>query len=91
MQYAKTLLSVSLVLGSLHVQADTQTRAKDNPMAAAPSPERQAAHSNDTNAIAQVAKNAKAPATRSPSRTPIQNPPYEIPLSDYNNGGHFGN
>lgn len=91
MQYAKTLLSVSLILGSLHVQAETQTRAKDNPMAAVPSPEMQVAHSNDTSAIGQVVKNAKAPATRVQPRVSIQNRPYEIPLSDYNNGGHFGN
>ena len=91
MQYAKTLLSVSLILGSLHVQAETQTRAKDYPTATAPSPEMQVAHSNDPKAIAQAAKNTKAPVTRSQSRSSIQNRPYEIPLSDYNNGGHFGN
>lgn len=91
MQYAKTLLSVSLILGSFHVHAETQARAKDNPMTATPNPEMQVAHSNDTNAPASVVKNAKAPATRSPSRASIQNRPYEIPLSDYNNGGHFGN
>lgn len=91
MQYAKTLLSVSLILGSLHVQAETQTRAKDNPMASAPSPELQVAHSNDTNTTVRAVKNAEVPATQSPSRASSQNHPYEIPLSDYNNGGHFGN
>ena len=91
MQYAKTLLSVSLILGSFHVQAETQTRAKDYSMTAAPSPEMQVAHSSDTSAIAQAAKNAKAPATRSQPRANTQDRPYEIPLSDYNNGGHFGN
>lgn len=91
MQYAKTLLSVSLILGSLHAQADTQTRAQDNPMAAAPSTEMQATHSNGTSTTAQVVKNAKAPAIRPQSRASTQDRPYEIPLSDYNNGGHFGN
>ena len=91
MQYAKTLLSVALILGSIQVQAETQARAKDSPMAAAPNPEMQVAHSNDINASAQVDKNAKAPTTRSQSRVSGQNRPYEIPLSDYNNGGHFGN
>ncbi len=89
MQYAKTLLSVSLIFGSFHVQAETQTSAKDNVMAVAPSPEMQVAHSNDTSATAQV-KNAKAPAARLQPRVTPQNRPYEIPLSDYNNGGHFG-
>lgn len=91
MQYAKTLLSVSLVLGSFHVQAETQTRAKDYSMAVVPSTEMQVAHSNDIKTTAKVVKNAKAPATQSPSRASTQNRPYEIPLSDYNNGGHFGN
>lgn len=91
MQYAKTLLIVSLIFGSFHVQAETQARAKDHPIAAAPSPSMQVAHSDDNSAPAQVVKNAKAPATRSQSRAPIRNRPYEVPLSDYNNGGHFGN
>lgn len=91
MQYAKTLLSVSLILGSLHVQAETQTRVKDNLMTSATSREMQVAHSNDTSAPAQVVKNAKAPATRSQSHASIPNRRYEVPLSDYNNGGHFGN
>lgn len=91
MHYAKTLLSISLLLGSFHVQAETQNRVKDDSMAAAPKPAVQMVHRNNPSSVAHVAKNAKAAATRSQSRMSIQNRPYEVPLSDYNNGGHFGN
>lgn len=91
MQYAKTLLSVSLIFGSVQVLADTKTRVQDDQgMAVAPSPEMQIAHTKDTSATAQL-KNAKTPAARSQSKSNPLNRPYEIPLSDYNNGGHFGN
>lgn len=90
MQYAKTLLSVSLIFGAFHAQAETQASVQDNPRIVAPSADMQVAQSNDTSATAQI-KNAETPAARSQSRVSSQNPAYEIPLSDYNNGGHFGN
>lgn len=91
MQYAKTLLSVSLIFGSVHVQAETQSSVKENnAMVVAPSQETQMAHTYDTSAAAQQ-KNAKAPAARLQPKPNPQNRPYEIPLGDYNNGGHFGN
>lgn len=90
MQYVKTLLSVSLIFGTFHVQAETQTNFKGNPMAVAPSPDMQVAHLNDVGASAQ-AKDAKLPAASSQPRVSSQNRTYDIPLGDYNNGGHFGN
>lgn len=90
MQYAKTLLGISLILATFHAQAQTQSLTKDNPSVTTPNSEMQIAHSNETHARTPV-KNAKAPANRSPSKMPGQNRPYEIPLSDYVNGGHFGN
>lgn len=90
MQYVKTLLSVSLIFGTFHVQAETQTNVKGNPIAIAPSPDMQVAQSNDVGATAQ-AKDAKVSAARSQPRASNQTRTYEIPLGDYNNGGHFGN
>lgn len=49
----------------------------------------QVAHSNDEGATPH-AKVAKVPAAPSQSRVFSQNRTYEIPLGDYNNGGHFG-
>lgn len=90
MQYVKTLLSVSLIFGTLQVQAETQTSVKDTPIAVAPSSDMQVAQSKDVGDTAQ-SKNAKAPAARSLPRVSTQTHTYEIPLGDYNNGGHFGN
>lgn len=90
MQYLKTLLSVSLIFGALHVQAETQTSVKDTPKAVASSSDMQVAQSNDVGATVQ-SKDAKVPAARSQPKVSTQNRTYEIPLSDYNNGGHFGN
>lgn len=90
MQYVKTLLGVSLIFAAFHVQAETQPSVKDNPIAVAPSSDMQMAHSNDVGDTAQ-SKNTKAPAARSQPKVSTQNRTYEIPLSDYNNGGHFGN
>lgn len=85
----KNPFKCSLVFGSFYVQAETQTNVKDNPSAVAPSPDMQVADLNDTSATAQI--NAKAPAGRSQPKVSAQHRSYEIPLSDYNNGGHFGN
>lgn len=89
MQYVRTLLSVALILGAFHVQADTQTSFNDNPKIGVPNADMQVAQSNDTSATGQV-KGAKASEAQSQSAVSTENPTYEIPLSDYNNGGHFG-
>lgn len=86
MQYVKTLLSVSLIFGTLHVQAETQTSVKDTPIAVAPSSGMQMAPSNDTSATAQV----EALAAQSQPGVSTQDSIYEIPLSDHNHGGYFG-
>lgn len=89
MQYVKTLLSVSLIFGAFHVQAETQTNLKGNPMVVTPSSNMQVAHSNDVGTSPQ-AKESKVPTAPSQSRVSNQNHTYEVPLGDYNNGGHFG-
>ena len=90
MQYVKTLLSVSLIAATFHVQAAMQTSAKDNPVVVTPHSDTQMSQSGGVVNTAQK-KNAKAPVAGSQPRVSTQNRTYEVPLSDYNNGGHFGN
>lgn len=87
MQYVKTLLSVSLIFGTFHVQAQALDNVTDTPKAVAPSPDMQVAQSNG---VTTQLKNTKVSANRPQSKVPTQNPTYEVPLGDYNNDGHFG-
>lgn len=89
MQYAKTLLSVSLIAGSLHAQAEYQPREQNNLIF--PNVEMQSAQPEASASTKQKhAKNLKGQTAAQP-KAASQNRVYEVPLSDYNNGGHFGN
>lgn len=88
MQYAKTLLGVSLVFGSFTLQAEPLT-SMETIKDSRPNAEMQVAQSSDADNSAQL-KKMKAASAHQP-KADAENGTYEIPLSDYNNGGHFGN
>lgn len=88
MRHVKTILSAALIFGAGHVQAESQNTVTGTPKAVDPVPEMQVAQSHD--GASTQRKDAKVTTARSPSRSPSQNRTYEVPLGDYNNGGHFG-
>lgn len=93
MQYAKMLLGVSLLVGSLHVQAAIQTGDKDDQMILTPSTAAPMNQADDLTGTKQKQdKYAKVPVAPSPQSKPTgKTQTYEVPIMYYNNGGHFGN
>lgn len=93
MQYTKTLLSVSLIVGSFQVHAEIQPRDTGDQIYVTPRTDMQMSQSGDpSNTTQKQARYLKVPvAPLSQSKPAGKTRAYEVPLSDYNNGGHFGN
>lgn len=88
MQHLKTLLGATLMFTALQAQADLHPQTNDITLSTGSEAQPIEQSSNVRTAVQQ--KDTKRPVARTQPKATSQKP-YEVPLSDYNNGGHFGN
>ena len=89
MQYVKIVSTLLFLVGS-YAQADTQATPDSHASVIVSSSDAHRSHA-DAQRTRDQQKSAKTSAERSQPKVSAQSRPYQIPLSDYNNGGHFGN